>query len=258
MKCSEARLMLGLYVAGDLPEGKIAELKSHLSQCAQCSAEFEELKVSHKLIKQISEKDIPDTLPDNFSHRIRQMAAREQKDAKKHGHLGLSLMRKKPALIFAGIAAAAVLIVAGLLNLWNPANGGHPRIVQLILNGQGKISWNEFDGQFAGSFEGPIKLNDWEPENLAAAFAVMERTANRKSGETYKIIYCGEGRSLAAIYRYPWIDQRIKRLADHAGSKENLYVAIYPMPGSSKLERQKVEAKLIRKFRPYFNVYKGV
>lgn len=259
MKCNDARLMLGLYVEGDLSDDKVPELLAHLKQCPKCAAELSEMKRSQEVVKKIGEEDVPAPLPTNFSHNIKQIIIDEQAMHAKSKQPGFGLMRRRPAFALVGIALVAVIAVFIFRAIpWNDGGDISSRAVELILNGQGMLSWNEFEREFAGGFEGPVKLNEWQPENMAAVFTVLQKSGVDNDSEIYKIIFCGEGRSLSAISRYPWIEQRIKRLADHAGSADNLYIAVYLMPGSSKLDRQKIETKLIEKFKPYFNRYKGV
>jgi hypothetical protein len=259
MKCRDAELMLGLHIEGDLPDDKVPELLAHLMRCRDCAAELEKLKLSQELVKKIGKVDIPAPLPTNFSHNIKQIIIDGQTQSAKTKQPGFGVLRKRPALAMVGIALVAVIAVFIFKPIpWNHGGDISSRVVELMLNGQGSLSWNEFEREFAGGFEGPVKLDEWQPENMAAVYTVMKKSAAENDSEIYKIIFCGEGRSLAAISRYPWIEQRIKRLAEHAGSADNLYIAVYLMPGSSKLDRQKIETKLIEKFKPYFNRYKGV
>ncbi len=251
--------MLGLHIEGDLPDDKVPELLAHLMQCRDCAAELKELKRSQELIKKIGKEDVPASLPTNFSHNIKQIIIDDQTQRAKSKRPAFGLLRGRPAFALVGVALVAVIAVLIFRSIpWNGGGDISSRAVELMLNGQGMLSWNEFEREFAGGFEGPVKLNEWQPENMAAVYTVMKKSAADIDSEIYKIIFCGEGRSLAGISRYPWIEQRIKRLAEHAGSADNLYIAVYLMPGSSKLDRQKIETKLIKKFKPYFNRYKGV
>jgi type II secretory pathway pseudopilin PulG len=44
MDCKEGKEFIGLYLAGDLPEEKMAELTEHISVCPKCNEEFKEAK----------------------------------------------------------------------------------------------------------------------------------------------------------------------------------------------------------------------
>jgi hypothetical protein len=70
---------------------------------------------------------------------------------------------------------------------------------------------------------------------------------------TYVIDYCGHGRNLSLYKSYPWIEHRKKRLISRTGSLDNVYIAVFLMPGSSRQERRKLEQALIKTFKPYFN-----
>jgi hypothetical protein len=42
-------------------------------------------------------------------------------------------------------------------------------------------------------------------------------------------------------------------LVDQAGSRENIYFVLYPMPASSPDQRQRVAQALIQAYKPYCN-----
>jgi type II secretory pathway pseudopilin PulG len=44
MDCKEGKEFIGLYLAGDLPEEKMAQLTEHILVCPNCSEEFEQAK----------------------------------------------------------------------------------------------------------------------------------------------------------------------------------------------------------------------
>ena len=237
MKCQKIKKQLALFVGGDLAERETAELSSHLEHCKNCSAELEEFKLSSAWVEKIAQKDLPEPLPHDFSREISLQLAKETKTPRRYFRKPLSLLQMRPVSFIGGILLG-LLIAAGIYyQFLRPNNISLEQLIseiQLLTQVENsELKWNPEHAVF--------NLHKVDPANKP---------------NTYIVDYCGQGRNLSAYRRYPWLNHRIKRLLSHTGSLENVYILTLVLPGSSELERRKIEKALIKSFDPYFN--KGV
>ena len=106
---------------------------------------------------------------------------------------------------------------------------------------------------FFKAFDGPYKLDSWDAPQQSGVYAVLHKTTSDTGAVAYVMDYCGQGRNLSSYRGYPWIHHRMKRLVSRTGSVENVYIAVFLMPNSSKQERRQIEEALTKTFNPYFN-----
>jgi hypothetical protein len=140
--------------------------------------------------------------------------------------------------------------------LFSPGRAKTDMLIEKILSiserGSSELQWDP-EHVFFKTFDGPYKLDTWEAPRQSGVYAVLHKMTSEAGRITYVIDYCGQGRNLSSYRGYPWIQHRLKRLAAHTGSRENIYIAVFLMPESSKKERQKIEEALLETFNPYFN-----
>jgi hypothetical protein len=101
-------------------------------------------------------------------------------------------------------------------------------------------------------FDGPTSITLWEPPYRPALYAIMMKPDSRNKPREYETLYFGESGNLSergflqSHHKYPcWIKL--------AGSVNNLYIGIYPMPNSTNEGRKKLEAALIDTYDPICN-----
>jgi hypothetical protein len=251
MKCQKVKKQLILFVGDDLSKRKKKSVESHLKHCPICVAELEELKKMEESVLEIARLDLPGTLhpdfPEKVTKNIRYVRAKSP----------FWLMPTRPVRV-AGIVALGVFLVASavLIFLSSPGKVSSDRLINEILSipdmGSSELVWNP-ENIFFKAFDGPYRLDTWEAPQQSGVYAVLHKTSSDTGPIGYVIDYCGQGRNLSSYKGYPWIQQRMRRLIARTGSRENVYIAVYLMPDSSKLERIRVEKALLETFNPYFN-----
>lgn len=106
-------------------------------------------------------------------------------------------------------------------------------------------------GSLAGyPFEGPRVLGGWHPPAQPGIFAVLTRADSES--ERFEVIYLGHADDLSDAgfpFEHPAADRWIER----AGSKWNLWVASYVIPGGLRSHRERITAELIAVYHPSCN-----
>lgn len=249
MKCQKVKKQLILFVGDDLSERKKKSVESHLKHCPICLAELEELNKSQKNVQTIARLDLPDPLhpdfPEKVTKNIRHVRAKSP-----------FWLMPKPVRV-AGIFALGILLIASAVLIFlSPGKVSSDRLIKEILaisdTGSSELVWDS-KHTFFKAFDGPYRLDTWEAPQQSGVYAVLHKTISDAGPITYIIDYCGQGRNLSFYRGYPWIQHRMKRLIARTGSKENVYIAVFLMPDSSKQERQQIEEALLKTFNPYFN-----
>lgn len=249
MKCQKIKKQLVLFVGDDLPERKRSSVESHLKHCPTCTAELEELIKMRENVQEMAQKDLPDSLHPHFPEKVTK---------------NIQHARTKPRFLFVpkpvrvvGFFALGILLVASVVFiLYSPGKFSSDRLIKEILAisdaGAQELVWDP-EHIFFKAFDGPYSLDTWEAPQQSGVYAVLHKTASKAGPTAYIIDYCGQGRNLSSYRGYPWIRHRMKRLIAHTGSKENIYIAVFLMPESSKQERRQIEDALLKTFNPYFN-----
>jgi hypothetical protein len=96
-------------------------------------------------------------------------------------------------------------------------------------------------------FLGPVKLSEWGPPMEEVVYVIMGR-----SEDSFKILYANQSEKTKETDFFTKND-KFKCWITHAGSEDNLYLSIYPMPDSDKDTRQKIADKTIGKYKPICN-----
>jgi hypothetical protein len=257
MRCRRARSLLPLLAGGDLPERSAATLLTHVEHCAACAAYLRELRHSQGLVASAAETDTPPPLPPDFAAKVQQRIERLQpRYARATRAWPAVLLRRAP--IVAAAAAAMLLVILGVAWLtWNGATGprapGHQSAVHPAIHPPIAVSWEVIRGTLQCTSERPRPIDSLTLPDVAGVFAVMHRRPTEGGHEGFVIDFCAESHSLQSFQSFPWLQQRINRLATRAGSLNNVYVAVCPMPDASRRDRENVERTLIKEFQPFFN-----
>jgi hypothetical protein len=259
MKCQKARKLLYLHAGHDLPEREKVILFSHLKQCPDCQSLLGEIKRSRENVKTIAGIDLPDKLSPDFSQNTTQQIADENGSQPGFQSRPKSLFRLRPYLA-SGILVLGVILVASLMIfISRPGEISPERLLKemqrLSAKGVSELEWDSRN-VFSVAFTGPFQLDRWDAPKQAGVYTIMHKAGAGGKPDSYVIDYCGQGRNLSLYKSYPWIHHRKKNLISQAGSLENVYIAVFLMPGSSNLDRQRIKKAFIQTFDPEFN--KGV
>ncbi len=106
-------------------------------------------------------------------------------------------------------------------------------------------------GSLAGyPFEGPRALAGWTPPAIAAVWAVMYKPSETK--QDYAVIYVDHSEDLSKE-AFPFRHRTYPCWSKRAGSKFNLYICTYEVPGGLKSHREQISRELISIYSPSCN-----
>jgi hypothetical protein len=108
-------------------------------------------------------------------------------------------------------------------------------------------------GSLAGyPFEGPRALAGWTPSAHAAVYAIVFKPDADAKPDRYAVTYVGESADLSAE-RLPFNHPRAGCWVRRAGSRWNLYVCTYEVPGGLPSHRAQIVRELIAVYHPTCN-----
>jgi hypothetical protein len=256
MNCQKGKKRLVLFVGDELPEKKKRSIESHLKFCPECAADLEDLRRTREIVKKVAQIDHPDTLPANFPEKVTRSIQEDQKAVQHTREKPLFWLTQKHVKIAGVFALGILLLTVTVLRLLTPGKISSDRLLKEILSisdkGDPALVWNP-DHIFFKAFDGPQRLENWEAPEESGVYAVMHKMDSENGASTFIFDYCGQGRNLSLYRGYPWIHHRIKRLIARTGTLDNVYVAVFLMPDSSKRERRQIEQALVKTFNPFFN-----
>jgi hypothetical protein len=256
MKCQKVKKQLVLFAGNDLPERKMKSVQSHIKHCPTCKDELEEFRNMKESVNSITQKDIPDTIQPDFAEKVVQQIAEEIEFLPLRRTKSPNWFLQNPVRTVGIVALAFILIGSAALFLLSPGKAASEKLAEKILSiserGSPELEWDP-KHIFFKTFTGPYRLDSWEAPKQSGVYAVLHKRASGEGPITYIIDYCGESRNLSSFRGYPWIHHRMKRLISRTGSRENVYIAVFLMPDSSKQERRQIEEALLKTFNPYFN-----
>jgi len=249
MKCQRVIKQLILFVGDDLPERKKKSVESHLKHCPTCMNQLEEFRKMKENVQEIARLDLPASLRPDFPEKV-------IKNIRPSRTKSSFWLVPKPVRVAGIFALATILIASAIVIFLSSGKVTSDRLLEKILSisdrGSSELEWDP-EHIFFKTFDGPYRLDNWEAPKQSGVYAVLHKTTSDEGPITYIIDYCGQGRNLSSYRGYPWIHHRIKRLVARTGATENVYIAVFLMPDSSKLERRQIEEALVKTFNPYFN-----
>jgi hypothetical protein len=100
-------------------------------------------------------------------------------------------------------------------------------------------------------FDGPNRLVTWIPPHEAGIYTLLRRTT-AEGGEAYTPVYLDQCDDLCAC-DFTAADRHFFCSAKEAGAPENLYIAVYYMPGATRFTRQLFMDALLAEYHPACN-----
>jgi hypothetical protein len=94
-------------------------------------------------------------------------------------------------------------------------------------------------------------LKAWAPSSTAAVYSITFKQDPLNRPKSHTVLYFGEAEDLAQ--ETSSMHYVIEACKDGQVGIEDMYVFVHPMPGSSKVERTKVQHELVGDYRPRGN-----
>lgn len=108
-------------------------------------------------------------------------------------------------------------------------------------------------GSLAGyPFEGPRLLAGWTPPKAGAVYAILCKPEPDTSPERYTVVYVDHADDLSAE-RFPFRHPRATCWVKRAGSRWQVYIATYEVPGGGRGQREHIARELTAIYRPGCN-----
>jgi hypothetical protein len=258
MKCREAIPLIHLHAGGDLPDSRIPELIAHIKSCPKCETELERSRRMLEKIRQQSREELPRPLPDNFAQGVIREIERETTEGNEPRRSPREILRTRYVTI--AISAAAVILLTAVVWLQRELNRMESDMESMmnIAIEMPLVTAKVMQFFLDGPVQGPVPVDEWQPTNEAGVFFVLHRPDPENRPDVFTVDYCGERKRLGSYYGYPWINQRARKILSRAGSRENVFVAVYPMPGSTEQQREDIKWRFVKKYEPFFNEDQGV
>lgn len=255
MNCRNARKQAALYAGGDLPGRHIPNLMKHLESCGDCAADFESLKRTRNMVREIAQKDIPEPLSADFAQTVIDRVSEKPFSRPQRTFKIADLFRNHSAAAFAA-AAVVVILYLGVSHIMLERKvrifaKRLEEIQEMVTRDRAEVQLSS-DFLSSRSIEGPIPLGEWTMSDTPSLFAVLHKPDPVNKPDTYIIDYMGDT-SGPRDGSESWIEQNCGRILSRAGSTDNIYIAVYYMPGSSESQRMRIAGFLIHKHKPYFN-----
>lgn len=105
------------------------------------------------------------------------------------------------------------------------------------------------------SFSGPWELQEWPAQAGAGIFTILTKPDPVNKPNIYSVIYVEETADFLEC-GLPWSHRLSRAWLREAKIKNNLYVALFKMPRSSKEKRNQICELLIREYKPICNLIK--
>jgi hypothetical protein len=99
-------------------------------------------------------------------------------------------------------------------------------------------------------FEGPRVLGGWNAPREQGLFAIFTKSA--PESQRFEVIYLGHADDLAEA-GLPFEHPHATRWIERAGSKWNLWIAVYVIPGGSRSHRERITEELLAVYHPSCN-----
>lgn len=105
------------------------------------------------------------------------------------------------------------------------------------------------------SFSGPWELQEWPAQTGPGIFVILIKPDPVNKPNVYSLIYVEETTDFLDC-GLPWSHPLSSAWLREAKIKNNLYVAFFKMPRSSKKKRSQICELLIKKYKPICNLLK--
>lgn len=217
--CKHIRELLPLWAGNDLTDAVSQTVADHLGGCADCAAEAEAWRLDLTRTVAAAAAEAPPPLPVGLVEAT--VAVLSPSATSRH-----RLTTLQP------LAAAAVLLV---LLWWHP-------LEHLPSPAQG-VAWHEVQDAFHGCLEDPIPITQWDAPTGAGVVALFKRD---RTGDRYELTDCLEGDNLAAWRRYPWLQQRLRTLADDG---DDIVVAVCRDQQDDRVGRRRLRRDALAELR---------
>ena len=99
-------------------------------------------------------------------------------------------------------------------------------------------------------FEGPRVLGGWQAPSAPAIFAILTRSD--PDSQRFEVIYLGHAGDLAEA-GLPFDHEHADRWIERAGSRWNLWIATYDIPGGLASHRERITEELAAVYHPSCN-----
>ena len=108
-------------------------------------------------------------------------------------------------------------------------------------------------GSLAGyPFEGPRVLTGWTAPEKAAVYAILCRNDPEGKPNDYSVIYVGHSDDVSQE-AFPLRHRHSSAWKKRAGSKWNLHICTYEVPGGMRSHRDQIAQELIAVYKPSCN-----
>lgn len=112
-----------------------------------------------------------------------------------------------------------------------------------------RVSWGK---KFRYSFESAGELQTWRAPTVSAVFAITYKQNPAQRPKSHTVLYFGHAENLSL--EMPGVNQQIHELwNERCGNNDDLYVFLYPMPGSTRAQRASVQWQLVSEYSPAGN-----
>jgi hypothetical protein len=220
---TEVRDRLGDYLEGDLSLAQRALLDAHIDGCSDCAAQLESLRNTVRLLRNLSEVDVPVSVADAVLQRLD--AGEGQPTWWIRLRDGLEAHSRPRHLATVALAAVALTIVAilrpGLLPLGFPARGMSPApVVILGTQAAGGVSALDIAHQFVPGAPGSVLIGTAKAEDSAGEPLRIPPFESRSL-----VVGMSEPRVLLEILSHVPIGERAMWLERHTAMAARLGIA---------------------------------
>lgn len=257
MNCKQAQIAIALLVGNDLPKSELILLLRHLDNCSDCAEELAQYQEDYQNITDIIKSDQPESLPSNFSYLVQESIRQIESGTKTK----IPYFARSPIYITATVTAIVALFI--FLISQNPIRirkvrlDAHLKAIANIETHHPEFQWDA-KLKYLENLEGPIRLDKWQASDKSGIIAIMHKPDPHNRPNTFILDYCKESRNIKSLMSYPWFNQRLNHLTIEAGSQQNIYVAFYYLPHSTRIERNRIIKKIEKKYKVNLFDRKGV
>ena len=96
-------------------------------------------------------------------------------------------------------------------------------------------------------FNEPVKITEWEPPESKGLYVILKPSLSSPVNLPFEPIYFGQSGNFAER-GFIESHKKYECWEREVGSKEDIFIAIYPMPDSTEEERMEIESKLIARY----------